>query len=175
MCGALALLLCFACFYACGDDDFSNGNCKCGTDQVEFQVGNGQIYMPNVFSPNGDGINDIFLPWASDSIDRIEQFVIRNGSGEMLFSEEDFEPNLVEKAWFGNSTLPAYEGLFKFEVTARSVDGIVETFSGEACSFPCLEGSETLQNLENCKWGTQHDGAGGFGETFPSLEQLDCF
>ena len=33
----------------------------CSTNAIEAQIGTGNIYVPNVFTPNDDGINDRFM------------------------------------------------------------------------------------------------------------------
>ncbi|MFN8348463.1 MAG: hypothetical protein U0X91_25900 [Spirosomataceae bacterium] len=48
----------------------------CGVQPVEFKHSNGSIYMPNVFTPNGDGINDYFYPFISGEILEIQGFTI---------------------------------------------------------------------------------------------------
>ena len=160
-------------FFACGDDDGFSGNCSCHANAVEFIVGEGQVYLPNVFTPNGDGINDFYLPYAGTDIAEIEEFVIRNGNGEILFSNENFAPNSSQNGWDGQEGTLPYSGQFNFSARIRSADGTVEELSGEFCSFPCSEGT-TLSNLGNCRYGTQHSGEGGFNENAPSLESLDC-
>lgn len=51
------------------------------------------IYIPNTFTPNDDGINDIFIP-VSQNIDRLELFIY-NRWGQQIY--ESYEGN----AWDG--------------------------------------------------------------------------
>ncbi|MEI6947827.1 PKD domain-containing protein [Paraflavisolibacter sp. H34] len=44
-----------------------------------------QVFVPNAFTPNGDGLNDVFRPIAA-GIARIEYFRVFNRWGEMVFS-----------------------------------------------------------------------------------------
>ena len=55
------------------------------------------VYMPNVFTPNGDGVNDIFSPVAV--IEGIQSFemTIWNRLGERLFRTND-----IEQGWNGH-------------------------------------------------------------------------
>ncbi len=47
---------------------------------------NGTIYVPNAFSPNGDGTNDVFMPYASNPSGlRMAEFTIFNRWGEKIF------------------------------------------------------------------------------------------
>ncbi len=61
----------------------------CGTTNATFNVNQLEddcnVLVPNAFSPNGDGINDLFTPvLLSDSI-IIEQMIVFNTYGEILF------------------------------------------------------------------------------------------
>ena len=58
--------------------------CK-GSDDVFVKVYNGPTYyVPNAFSPNGDGLNDIFRPIPS-GIKRTDYFIVYNRYGEIVF------------------------------------------------------------------------------------------
>ncbi|MCB0640013.1 MAG: gliding motility-associated C-terminal domain-containing protein, partial [Phaeodactylibacter sp.] len=60
------------------------------------------IYIPNAFSPNGDGINDIFLIYARDgSVERIRKFQVFDRWGELVFEYENFDPNNPAYGWDG--------------------------------------------------------------------------
>jgi gliding motility-associated-like protein len=54
------------------------------------------FYIPNAFSPNGDGLNDVFRP-TPVGIDRIDYFRIFNRFGEKVF-----ETSEMNKGWDGN-------------------------------------------------------------------------
>jgi gliding motility-associated-like protein len=57
------------------------------------------VFVPNSFSPNDDGINDVFFPVLSGfNLNEIQyEFGIYNRYGERIFYSED--PN---QAWIGN-------------------------------------------------------------------------
>jgi gliding motility-associated-like protein len=56
----------------------------------------GKLYMPSAFTPNGDGINDVFqLPPSYRSV-KVESFCVFNRYGQMVFSTRD-----VGKGWDG--------------------------------------------------------------------------
>lgn len=44
--------------------------------------------IPNVFTPNGDGINDILIARASSMVERVD-FKLYNRTGQLIFSTED--------------------------------------------------------------------------------------
>ncbi len=66
---------------------------------------NSQIFVPNTFTPNGDGINDRF--WVSGKgISLITLFQVYNRWGELLWEEHNIPPNDAAYGWDGT-----YKGL----------------------------------------------------------------
>lgn len=59
-----------------------------------------QVFLPNVFTPNNDGENDVFYPRGS-GISLIKSFRIYNRWGELLFQSNNFMPNDPNYAWDG--------------------------------------------------------------------------
>ncbi|MEX1188411.1 MAG: PKD domain-containing protein [Bacteroidia bacterium] len=60
------------------------------------------IYFPNTFTPNGDGVNDIFKPSGSNII--VKEFLIYNRWGELLHSETN-RPIDDLTGWNGSNKL----------------------------------------------------------------------
>lgn len=58
------------------------------------------VYIPNTFSPNGDGANDIFYPRGS-GIFSIKLLRIFNRWGEVVFEKANFSPNDPAAGWDG--------------------------------------------------------------------------
>ncbi|MBK6369927.1 MAG: gliding motility-associated C-terminal domain-containing protein [Flavobacteriales bacterium] len=79
------------------------------------------VYVPNAFSPNGDGVNDDFLPifnlpWVVDY-----QFMVFNRWGEQIFGTD-----LPGKPWNGNySDVVSQEDVYVWKLICR------DKFSGE--------------------------------------------
>jgi gliding motility-associated-like protein len=56
------------------------------TDDVVIQVdGTVELYVPNVFSPNGDGTNDLLRPFAGEQVQNFLQFRVFDRWGELLY------------------------------------------------------------------------------------------
>ncbi|MEP7166242.1 MAG: T9SS type B sorting domain-containing protein, partial [Ferruginibacter sp.] len=65
-------------------------------DTVNIRVFNGPtFYVPTAFTPNGDGLNDIFRP-TSVGISSLEYFRVYNRYGELLY-----ETSEITKGWDG--------------------------------------------------------------------------
>lgn len=56
-----------------------------------------QYYLPNSFTPNNDGVNDVFMMEGTDIDENLFKMEVFNRWGEIVFSSTD--PNLV---WTGN-------------------------------------------------------------------------
>jgi gliding motility-associated-like protein len=70
-------------------------NCE-GSDVIKVKVYEGpEIYVPSVFSPNNDGLNDMLRAWAI-GMKEYRYFKIFNRWGQMIFSTSDFN-----KGWDG--------------------------------------------------------------------------
>ena len=77
------------------------GGCKT-TDRVTVYVmcDGANIFIPNTFSPNGSGANDIFYPRGS-GIFTIKLLRIFNRWGEVVFEKINFSPNDPSAGWDG--------------------------------------------------------------------------
>ena len=71
------------------------------------------IYVPNTFTPNGDGINDTFGPVSRDLSDDFYEFTIGNRLGKVFFKS-----NTVDEKWDGtfNGKL-VQDGVFIWSLT----------------------------------------------------------
>ena len=58
------------------------------------------FFIPNTFSPNGDGSNDVFYPRGTGLI-RAKTFRIFNRWGEMVFEKHDMPVNTSSAGWDG--------------------------------------------------------------------------
>lgn len=68
---------------------FSGEGCV-GEDNIRIRFMNGpDIYVPNAFTPNGDGINDVFRPLPV-GITKLELFRIYNRWGEEVFRTNEY-------------------------------------------------------------------------------------
>ncbi len=59
-------------------------------------------YIPNVFSPNGDGINDRFYIQSSECVIHIKYLRVFDRWGELVFERKDFSPNVEALGWDGS-------------------------------------------------------------------------
>ena len=88
-----------------------------------------QVFIPNTFSPDGDGLNDVFLPVVNGELDGSYRFWVYNRWGDTVFYTEE-----VGKAWTGGYDGNTYyipDGYYLWKVQVESLEtGKVETYSG---------------------------------------------
>lgn len=60
-----------------------------------------QLFIPNTFSPNGDGENDVFYP-RGIGLKNIRSFRIYNRWGEMIFERKNIQLNDAQNGWNGS-------------------------------------------------------------------------
>ena len=59
------------------------------------------VYVPNIFSPNGDGSNDVFFPRGS-GLFRIKSARVFDRWGEVMYEKNDFNANDPNAGWDGS-------------------------------------------------------------------------
>ena len=59
------------------------------------------VFAPNIFSPNGDGINDFFYLQADETILQIQRLMIFDRWDNLVYLGKDFLPNVPDLGWDG--------------------------------------------------------------------------
>lgn len=77
------------------------GGCT-ATDNIRVQVlcNNANVFIPNTFSPNGNGMNEVFYPRGT-GLFSIRSLRIFNRWGEMVFENAHFKANDPASGWNG--------------------------------------------------------------------------
>lgn len=91
------------------------------------------VYIPNIFSPDNDGINDIFfIQSASGQIAQVNSFLIFNRWGESVASFYDFAPNDPAygwDGWFRGKELDP--GVFVYWAEIELINGETKLYKGD--------------------------------------------
>ena len=79
----------------------NEGGCR-ARDKISIYVmcDNTNVFVPNTFSPNGDGANDIFYPRGS-GVFAVRSLRIFNRWGEIVFEKANFNANDASSGWDG--------------------------------------------------------------------------
>jgi len=92
-----------------------------------------KVFIPNIFTPNlRDGVNDFFSLFANDNVINIDQLLIYDRWGELLFKKNDFVPNIPELGWDGTfNGRNALKGVYVYYFIVTTIDEEKLKFSGD--------------------------------------------
>lgn len=79
----------------------NNGDCATSDDIRIVVDPDPPVFMANAFSPNGDGVNDLFTVQADGVLQNIQYFGVFDRWGTLVFERANFAPNTQENAWDG--------------------------------------------------------------------------
>jgi gliding motility-associated-like protein len=102
------------------------------TDSIKIKTfcEGSQVFIPNAFTPDGDGVNDILMVRAK-GIELVRSFRIFSRWGELIFEKTNFSPNIPSFGWDGKIkgvTGPAEVYVYTAEVTCDNLQ--TYTFKG---------------------------------------------
>lgn len=91
-----------------------------------------KVYIPNVFTPNGDGQNEMFTVYANEEIEEVVLLEIFDRWGNEVFINEEFPPNEPNYGWdgvfHGQMMNPA---VFAYTAVVRFTNGEERRFHGD--------------------------------------------
>ncbi len=101
-------------------------------DQMWIRVSKKRnIFIPNVFSPNFDGTNDLFMIYGGKGVAEIIQFTVFDRWGEQLFEHRNFQPNDPAYGWNGMfKNKEMNPGVFVYYAEVLFVDGETRFYKG---------------------------------------------
>ncbi|MCC6725537.1 MAG: gliding motility-associated C-terminal domain-containing protein, partial [Saprospiraceae bacterium] len=102
------------------------------SDEVSILVKkDSEVYAPNGFSPNGDGINDAFTLYSGPQVVKIYSLLIFDRWGNAVFENYHFLPNLPEHGWDGISRGQEMDSaVFVWFAEVEMVDGSKRLLKG---------------------------------------------
>lgn len=150
---------------------------ECGKIPPTVACINGaKMFVPNAFSPNSDGFNDVFFPFGGNGIKEIISFKIYDGLGNLIFQESNLSLGIFysdpERAWDGK--LPdgsIQDGIYNYSFNVTNLLDETVEFEGAVCVRTSLP-VNCVENEQHIAWGTQHNGNGDVDFFLPSYE--DC-
>jgi gliding motility-associated-like protein len=88
------------------------------------------VFVPNTFSPNGDGNNDV-LYVRGQGLDRVKSFRVFNRWGELVFEKRDFPTNNAAYGWNGlYKGQPIQSDVYIYQAEVYCENGELMRFEG---------------------------------------------
>ncbi len=162
----------------------------CGTpSEVSREIIPGiNIFIPNVFTPNGDGINDLFYPVVDTSLvpnGSVYNFTIYNSNDDkikrIVFSRDwinylDIKNYGFDGQYFDSdkNVRKKWDGQFWYQFSIN-IDGKGQfDFRGSVCSIVCDEESAIFRDKKGCFFPAQVT-KDKKGDNKLSNKETDCF
>lgn len=90
------------------------------------------VYIPNIFSPNGDNINDFFTLFTDADLEEIAVMEIFTRWGELVFRKEHFQPNDPQAGWDGTFRGDRLNpGVYVYRIEVIYGDKLQNSFAGD--------------------------------------------
>lgn len=147
----------------------------CGTKAVETTFGKTLIYVPNIFTPNADGLNDTFRPFYDENALKVTTFQVLTSEDKVLWENKKFSPENPFDGWLGYVAKDsAYTGLFKYNMTFVDKAGATKAISGTACSVHCKQKEKiNITDKKQCFFPMQYQ-KDSVNHYSPIFLEIDC-
>ena len=100
-------------------------------DQLKVRVINKDIFVPNAFSPNDDGINDYFTIYSNESVKAVRVLRIYNRWGAQIFEGLNFQTNDESQGWNGTFRgKVASQGVYAYYAETLNKNGHITKLKG---------------------------------------------
>jgi gliding motility-associated-like protein len=100
------------------------------TDKMNIKI-NRDIYVPSIFSPNGDTNNDVFTIYGNKSIKKINRFLIQDRWGNEVFNGDTNNPS-----WDGTfRNQPCQNGVYIYLIEVEFKDGKTQKLKGDVTLY----------------------------------------
>jgi gliding motility-associated-like protein len=92
----------------------------------------GSIYVPNVFSPDDDGLNDGLRIYPGPGIQRVQHFSIYDRWGAQVFLAENYFPDELSGVWDGRFRGERLQpAIFVWVAEVIGADGLLQRYTGD--------------------------------------------
>lgn len=108
------------------------------SDSITLRVNKTRnVYIPNVFSPNDDGLHDRLVVFGGKEVTNIAVLQVYSRWGELVYEGRDFPPNDLSAGWDGAFRgKPVNPGVFTWLAQVEFLDGLVLPYQGSVTVLP---------------------------------------
>ena len=90
------------------------------------------VFVPNAFSPNQDGVNDQLVIYGGPEVALIRNFRVFNRWGDLIFERSSLFPNSSSDTWDGRFQGEILDsGVFVWSAEIEFIDGVVIPYRGD--------------------------------------------
>lgn len=149
----------------------------CGAEPVEYTYSDMSIYVPNVFTPNKDSLNDLFFPHLSGSVAEVIDFTILTSVGDtvLFYRPTIYYKDLDNYGW--NGLIDGYKepfiGSFRYFLKIVNKKGDTQLIKGRACRLECSADADALIDKQGCYYPDQV-GLGGKVDNTKKTKEKKC-
>jgi gliding motility-associated-like protein len=98
--------------------------CTATDERVVSLLFGGDVFVPSIFSPNGDQVNDIFFIRGGPDLESIQDFEIFDRWGNKIFEKNNIDPGDISQGWNGTyKNAPVLPGVYVYKVDAKFITG----------------------------------------------------
>jgi len=107
------------------------------TDEIKIKVlPNDDYFVPNAFSPDGDGANDYFTVFGGNNLAQVVSMQIFDRWGSIIFEQKGFLPNTGQEGWDGFSKGKLLDkGVYVYVIELEFIDGTRQLVGGDVSIF----------------------------------------
>ncbi len=111
----------------------SLSGCALVDEMIVYVIEKARLFIANVFSPNGDGINDEIRINSTGGIEKVVQWTIYDRWGNAVFGAENFDPMDLSVFWDGRTSTGQFSnpGVFPYVIELQLISGKSEVAHGE--------------------------------------------
>jgi hypothetical protein len=150
----------------------------CQYGPFESSVGNGNFFIPTIFTPDGNGINDFFQVSADANISKIDTFLIYDlANGDTVFYQIDMTDITPENGFDGVYQDTIVAAQYGYSIWMTSEDQQRRLVTSLVCCIPCVDPLNITEPMDigSCAFASQHNFITGYDPSADSGEDLDCF